>query len=84
MSVDLLKMATTKFEIQQFNDKGDFGIWWQHMRVILVQHKGDQVLQGERNLPSTMIKTQKTKMLKTTYSTMILYLSDSVLRKCNK
>ena len=54
------------------------------MRVILVQHKVAQVLQGENNLPSTMIKTQKTNILKTTYSTIILYLNDSVLRKCNK
>ena len=42
------------------------------------------MIQGENNLPSTMIKTQKTKILKTTYSTRILHLNDSVLRKCNK
>ena len=54
------------------------------MRVILVQQKVAQALQRENNLSSTMIKTQKTKRLKTTYNTIILYLSDSVLRKCNK
>ena len=54
------------------------------MRAILVQQKVAQALQGEKNLPSTMAETEKTKMLETVYSTIILYLSDSVLRKCNK
>ena len=31
-----------------------------------------------------MIETKKMEMLETAYSTMILYFSDSVLRKCNK
>ena len=38
----------------------------------------------KKNLPSTMIETKKMEMLETAYSTMILYFSDSVLRKCNK
>ena len=48
MSVELSKMATTKFEMQQFNGKGDFDIWGQLMRAILVQQKVTQVLQGEK------------------------------------
>ena len=54
------------------------------MRAIFVEQKVTQALQGEKNLPSTMIETKKMEMLETTYSTMILYFSDSVLRKCNK
>ena len=54
------------------------------MRAILVQQKVTQALQGEKNLPSTMIETKKMEMLETTYNTMILYFCDSVLRKCNK
>ncbi|PON48823.1 hypothetical protein PanWU01x14_235260 [Parasponia andersonii] len=80
----LLKMATTKFEMQQFNVKGDFGIWRQQMRAILIQQKVAQALQGEKNLPSTMSEKEKTQILEMAYSTMILYLSDNVLRKYNK
>ncbi|PON33242.1 LOW QUALITY PROTEIN: hypothetical protein TorRG33x02_355210 [Trema orientale] len=80
----ILKMATTKSKMQQFNGKGDFKIWRQWMRVILVQQKVAQVLQGEKNLPSTISEKEKTEMLETAYNTMILYLSDNVLRKCNK
>ena len=54
------------------------------MRAILVQQKVTQALQGEKNLPSTMIETKKMEILETTYSIMILHFSDSVLRKCNK
>ena len=49
-----------------------FDIWGQLMRAILVQQKVTQALQGEKNLPSTMIETKKMEMLETTYSTMIV------------
>ena len=44
VSVELLKMTTTKSEMQQFNAKRDFDIWQQRMRAILVQQKVAQAL----------------------------------------
>ena len=77
-------MGVSKFEMERFNGKGDFGIWQKRMKVILVQQKVALALNGEKSLPSSMSEAEKEKMLETAYSIIILYLSDNVLRQVSK
>ncbi|KAA0067607.1 retrotransposon protein, putative, Ty1-copia subclass [Cucumis melo var. makuwa] len=72
-------MASTRFEMSKFNGNGDFAIWRKKIRVILVQHKVAKILDEEK-LPENITESEKRDMDEMTYSTILLYLSDEVLR----
>jgi len=61
---------------------GDFSIWQQKMRGILVQQKVSKALDGK--YPESYIVEQKTEVDELTYTSIILHLSDFVLRKVRK
>ena len=70
------------FELGVFNGKGDFSIWQQKMKGILVQQKISKALDGK--YPETYTTEQKTEADELTYTSIILHLYDSVLRKVGK
>ncbi|KAA0060177.1 Retrovirus-related Pol polyprotein from transposon TNT 1-94 [Cucumis melo var. makuwa] len=72
-------MASTRFEVSKFNRNDDFALWRKKIRVILVQHKVTKILDEER-LPENITVSEKRDMDEMAYSTILLYLSDEVLR----
>ncbi|KAL0537750.1 hypothetical protein IC582_026735 [Cucumis melo] len=72
-------MASTRFEVSKFNGHGDFALWRKKIRAILVQHKVAKILDEER-LPENITESEKRDMDEMAYSTILLYLSDEVLR----
>ncbi|TYK04234.1 Retrovirus-related Pol polyprotein from transposon TNT 1-94 [Cucumis melo var. makuwa] len=72
-------MASTRFEVSKFNGNDDFALWRKNIRVILVQHKVAKILDEER-LPENITVSEKRDMDEMAYSTILLYLSDEVLR----
>ncbi|TXG48538.1 hypothetical protein EZV62_024413 [Acer yangbiense] len=76
-------MVSTKFKIEKFNGKGDFGMWRKKMKAILVQQKCVKALEEEKDLPISLSAEEKQDLLETAYSTIILNLADNVLRQVN-
>lgn len=77
-------MEMTKFNIERFNGKNDFGLWRMKMRAILVQQGLEEALEGERKLPATLSDKEKQKIMKKAHSAIILCLGDKVLREISK
>ncbi|KAL5556552.1 hypothetical protein UlMin_038788 [Ulmus minor] len=76
-------MGSTRFEIEKFNGKGDFGMWRKKMRDILVQQKCAKAFGGETDLPNLLSAEEKQDLIKTSYITIVLNLADIVLRQVN-
>ncbi|MDV3183834.1 MAG: hypothetical protein Q8847_02655 [Sweet potato little leaf phytoplasma] len=73
-----------KFEVERFDDRGDFSLWKKKMRALLVQEKVSKALDDPATHPPTMTAAEKEEMLETAYSTIILYLADNVLRQVHE
>ncbi|KAA0067243.1 retrotransposon protein, putative, Ty1-copia sub-class [Cucumis melo var. makuwa] len=72
-------MASTRFEVSKFNGNGDFALWRKKIIAILVQHKVAKIL-DEGRLLENITESEKRDMDEMAYSTILLYLSDEVLR----
>ena len=77
-------MGFAKVEIDRFDGKGDFSLWRQRMKEILVQMKIAKVLDAEKPLPATMSDEEKSDIKELAYSKIIVHLSDKVLREVSK
>lgn len=75
-------MTTSTFELGFFNGKGEFPIQKQKMRGVLVQQKVSKAITAE--FLETMTDDQKKEANELAYTTIILHLSDQVLRKVGK
>lgn len=71
-------MGTTKFELEKFDGSGDFELWRKKLRAISIQQKVAKALADMKDVQGTNV--EKTDMQEIAYSTIILYLSDNVLR----
>lgn len=65
-------------------EKGDFGLWKQKMKALLLQQKVAKALLDPSMLPTTMTAEQKDEMYEIVFSSIILHLSDNVLRRVSK
>lgn len=72
---------SAKFEIEKFDGKGDLSLWRKKLKALLVQQKVSKVI--EKKIPDTVSDEKKQEMEETVFSTMILYLSDTVLQQVN-
>lgn len=71
-----------KFEVEMFNGKGYFLLWRKKMRVVLVQLKVAKAIIITLLLPCLMTRNVgKVEMDEIAMNTIILHLSNSVLRK---
>ncbi|GJS31642.1 hypothetical protein Tco_0492262 [Tanacetum coccineum] len=70
--------SITRFDIEKFDGKNDFGLWQIKMRALMVQQGCDAALE---TLPADMKIGEKTALMKKAYSTLILCLGDRVLRE---
>ncbi|GKA24488.1 hypothetical protein Tco_0710521 [Tanacetum coccineum] len=71
----------TRFDIEKFDGKNDFGLWQIKMRALMVQQGCDVALE---TLPADIEAREKTALMKKSYSTLILCLRDRVLREVTK
>ncbi|GJV40052.1 hypothetical protein Tco_1418492 [Tanacetum coccineum] len=73
--------SITRFDIEKFNGKNDFGLWQIKMRALMVQQGCDAALE---TLPADMEAGEKAALMKKAYSILILCLEDRVLREVTK
>ena len=72
-----------KFEIDKFDGSGDFGIWRRKVKALLSQQKILKAIESPDKLPECLTVEQKDDMLEMALGTIILNLSDNVLREVN-
>ncbi|GJR01837.1 zinc finger, CCHC-type containing protein [Tanacetum coccineum] len=73
--------SITRFDIEKFDGKNDFGLWQIKMRALMIQQGCDAALE---TLPADMEAGEKTVLMKKAYGTLILCLGDRVLREVTK
>ncbi|GJY18716.1 retrovirus-related pol polyprotein from transposon TNT 1-94 [Tanacetum coccineum] len=73
--------SITRFDIEKFNGKNDFGLWQIKMRALMVQQGCDAALE---TLPADIKAGQKAALMKKAYNTLILCLGDQVLLEVTK
>ncbi|GJS54924.1 zinc finger, CCHC-type containing protein [Tanacetum coccineum] len=73
--------SITRFDIEKFDGKNDFGLWQIKMRALMVQRGCDAALE---TLPADMEAGEKDALMKKVYSCLILCLGDRVLREVTK
>ncbi|GJT70942.1 hypothetical protein Tco_1030228 [Tanacetum coccineum] len=73
--------SITRFDIEEFDEKNDFGLWQIKMCALMVQQGCDAALE---TLPADIEAGEKTALMKKAYSTLILYLGDQILREVTK
>ena len=76
-------VMSLKFNIDKFDASGDFGIWRRKVKALLSQQKILNAIEGPKKLPDNMKEEQKNDMLEMALGTIILNLSDNVLREVN-
>ncbi|URE00942.1 Nodulation protein [Musa troglodytarum] len=74
-------MIITKIVVEKFDRNVNFGMWQLKMEAILVQDGVDLALQGAEKIPDGMSEEDFTGMDKKARSSIILNLSDEVLRE---
>lgn len=74
-------MALTRYNIEKFDGKGDFDLWKAKIKAILGQQKTFHALIDPDKLPTSVIAEDKESMNLTAYGTIILNLSNNVLRQ---
>ncbi|KAH9743695.1 hypothetical protein KPL70_003390 [Citrus sinensis] len=84
-------MGTTRFDLEKFNGENDFYLWSLKMRAILIQQGLDSALDGEeekskkeREKGSSSSGGDLRTINNKAHSTIILHLSDEVLREVAK
>ncbi|GJR11478.1 zinc finger, CCHC-type containing protein [Tanacetum coccineum] len=73
--------SITRFNIEKFDGKNDFGLWQIKMCALMVQRGCDDALE---TLPADMEEGEKTALMKKAYNTLILCLGDRVLQEVTK
>ncbi|GJT60503.1 hypothetical protein Tco_1004036 [Tanacetum coccineum] len=73
--------SITRFDIEKFDGKNDFGLWQIKMRALMVQQGCDAALE---TLSADMEAGQNADLMKRAYSTLILCLGDWVLWEVTK
>ncbi|KAI3727129.1 hypothetical protein L1987_66938 [Smallanthus sonchifolius] len=74
-------MVSTKFDLEKFDGKNDFGLWRLKMRALLVHQGVVDALSGEAHLPVALSDKEKKDIMEKAHSALILCLGDRVLRE---
>ena len=70
---------TTKFEIEKFNGKENFGLWQKRVKILLVQQGLHKTLQGKSAKPAGTLNEDWEEMDLKAAITIQLYLADEVM-----
>ncbi|GJX39120.1 retrovirus-related pol polyprotein from transposon TNT 1-94 [Tanacetum coccineum] len=73
--------SITRFDIEKFDGKNDFGLWQIKMRALMVHQRCNAALE---TLPAGIEAGENAALMKKAYSTLILCLGDRVLRAVTK
>ncbi|GJV65608.1 retrovirus-related pol polyprotein from transposon TNT 1-94 [Tanacetum coccineum] len=73
--------SITRFHIEKFDGKNDFGLWQIKMHALMVQQRCDAALE---TLPADIEAGEKAALMKKAYNTLILCLGDHILREVTK
>lgn len=76
--------SSTKYEIEKFDGTNDFAIWKLKMLALLGNLGLDEALEGESKMPADYSDEKKKDIMKRAYNTLILSLSDKVIREITK
>ena len=74
-------MASTKFDIEKFTWKSDFGLWRIKIKALIVHQGIQDTLLGEEALSNNLSKKEKQDILDKAQSTLILSLRDRALNE---
>ena len=74
-------MLTTKYDIEKFNGRNDFRLWKMKMESILIQQGVEKALLLDKDLPESVTEKWMQEFQRKAYGSIILSLSDQVLRK---
>jgi hypothetical protein len=75
----MVKVQSSKFEVEKFNDKNNFELWKLKMRDLLVQQGLQKVLAGKTKKPTSMTDKDWEDLDARALSTIHLCLADEVL-----
>ena len=76
-----IESSTTKFEVEKFNGKGNFGLWQKRVKALLVQQGLHKILQGKSAKPVGTSNEDWEEMNLKAASTIQLCLANKVM--CN-
>lgn len=76
-------MGTLKLNIERFDSTEDFGIWRKKMKAVLVQQKVSIAPNETPVFDATVTAQKKQEVLDTAFTSIVLNLSDAVLRQVN-
>ena len=74
-------MTVTIVEIEKLDGKGGFSLWKAKIKALLGQQQAHKFVLDPSKLLATLITSQREDMKLNTYGTIILNLSDSVIRQ---
>ncbi|XP_038887098.1 uncharacterized protein LOC120077280 [Benincasa hispida] len=74
-------MATTKYEIEKFDEKIDFELRKAKIKAVLGQQKALLAITDPSKYPETLSEAEKETIESNAYGTIILNVTDSVLRQ---
>ena len=74
-------MAIARVEIKKFDGKGDFALWKAKIKALLGQQKAHKALLDPLELPTILTATQKEEIKLIAYGTLILNISDNIIRQ---
>ena len=77
-------MGNFNLDVDKFDGTRDYQLWKKKMKAILIERDLDAAIKKVLEFPSTFIKYQKGKLLKTCQSVLILHLTNNVLRECDE
>ena len=77
-------MSSYKIELEKFDGKSDFNLWREKMIAHLGNLGLDEALKGESKMSSSLSEKERGDILKRARNTIVLCLSDQILRKIVK
>ena len=72
-------ISATKFEVEKFNGKENFGLWKKRVKALLVQQGLHKTLQGKKSKPASMSDKDWEELDLKKASTIQLCLADEVM-----
>ena len=74
-------MSTTKYDIEKFNGRNDFGLWKMKIEAILIQQGVEKALLPDKDLLESVTEKEMQEFQWKAYNSIILSLFYQVLRK---
>ena len=77
--MNIVKMSSTKYDVEKFCGKGKFSLWQRLMKDLLIQQGVHKALLGKEKKPETMKDVEWVEMGEKATSAICLNLGDEVI-----